>query len=525
MPTTTETPADPTSGKLTYTLTRKFAVWAGVIIVLTAAFLLHIHRVTTEDLTNRVAAETNRYVMQALSNGLLDTAMPVLELGDIDTKARQNHHAYKYLNLAVYTYLAGTPILKVKIYDAAGRVVYSTNPDDLGQDYGKNQDFKEALAGAEVTRHQYLRAFTTWSGLRENIWVLSGYLPMRGGFDRGSVIGVVEVYRDITRFRESLRWTSIETTSVIAAAFILLFVLLVTMVWRAERKTQAEHDSKLSLARAIAQAEATAREKTQFLANISHELRTPLNAIIGFAEILESEIKGPLGHPAYKEFVSDIGRSGHYLLNIINEVLYLVKAESGTMVIDAQPTDVVSVANGVSRMLAPEAAGFGHTLTVESIGEVGAINTDAGKLRHVLVNLVNNGLKFTPEGGAVCVLVDQDAETRELRIRVTDNGIGMSAEDIPIAQSPFGQVENVFTRTHKGTGLGLPLSRRFTEALGGIFLIESTPRVGTTVTITLPEMPQPKEEAADGWDAALEMGGDPQGDGGTSKDLPRSDAA
>ena len=507
MSTTTEAPADPTTGKPNFSLTRKFAVWAGIIVVLTATFLVHIQKLDSTGQTNRVAEDTNRHVIQALSNGLLDKAMPVLDLGDMANKPRREHPAYKDLNLTVYKFLAGTLILKVKIYNAAGRVVYSTNPDELGRDYSKDQHFMGALAGNPIAEQEFRKRFSSWAGPRENIWVLSDYLPMLGGYDQGPVIGVIEIYRDITRFRGSLERHSTNTAAVITAAFLLLFILLVTMVWRAERKTHAEHDAKLSLARAKAQAEATAREKTQFLANISHELRTPLNAIIGFAEIIESEIKGPLGHPSYKEFINDIGRSGHYLLNIINEVLDLVKAESGTMVIDAQPTDVVSVASGMSRMLAPEAAGFGHTLTVEGIGEIGTIETDAGKLRHVLVNLVNNGLKFTPEGGEVRVLIDQDAETRALRIRVIDNGIGMSADDIPIAQSPFGQVENVFTRTHKGTGLGLPLSRRFTEVLGGTFLIESEPQAGTTVTITLPEKPPPKEDTADGWDAALERDG------------------
>ena len=363
------------------------------------------------------------------------------------------------------------------------------------------------------------------SGTRENIWVFSDYLPLLAAYGQGQMIGVIEIYRDITALHDSTERVSMIIAAVIAAAFALLFILLVTMVWRAERKTQAEHEAKLSLARAMAQAEATAREKTQFLANISHELRTPLNAIIGFAEILGNEVMGPLGHASYKEYINDIGKSGRHLLHIINEVLDLVKAESGTMVIDAKPTDVVSLADSVSRTLAPEAARIGNTLTVEPIGEVGVIETDAGKLRQVLVNIVNNGLKFTPKGGEVRIAVDQDCETRELRIRVIDNGIGMSADEIPIAQSSFGQVQNVFTRTHKGSGLGLPLSRRFMEVLGGTFLLESNPQVGTTVTLTLPEIPQPKAPSPDGWDAALDSGSAAQGPGATAKVQRRSDAA
>jgi signal transduction histidine kinase len=525
MSTTTEALADPTEGNPNFSLTRKFAVGAAVIMVLTAAFLVHIHQLATTDQTDRIAEETNGYVIQALSNGLLDKAMPVLDLGNMANVPRRSHPAYQDLNLAAHTYLSGTPILKLKIYDTAGRVAYSTNPAELGTADSNNPRLKAALAGGVGSGYQFQHKLGAGTGPDENIWVLSGYLPMRGGYNHGPVVGVIEIHRNITSIRLSIEQVRMKTAAVIALAFVLLFVLLVTMVQRAEGKTQVEHEAKLALAHAKAKAEAIVKEKTQFLANISHELRTPLNAIIGFAEILESEIKGPLGHPSYKEFISDIARSGHYLLNIINEVLDLAKAESGTMAIDAQPTDVISVANGVSRMLAPEAASYGHTLTVEGIGEISAIKTDAGKLRHVLVNLVNNGLKFTPQGGEVRVLIDQDAETRDLRIRVIDNGIGMSADDIPIAQSPFGQVENVFTRTHKGTGLGLPLSQRFTEILGGTFLIESKPQAGTTVTIILPEKPRPKEEGTDEREAALERTEDRQGDQGSTKNLHRSDAA
>lgn len=525
MSTTTESHSAPKAAQPSYSLTRKFAVGAAIIVVLTAGFLVHIQNLATTDQTDRIAKETNRYVIQALANGLLAKAMRVFDLGDMAGGPRQSHPAYQELDLAAQTYLAGTPILKLKMYNAAGRVIYSTNPEELGRDESGNPRFQVALAGGIVTDQQYRRKFTVWSGPRENIWVLANYLPMRAGYDQGPKIGVIEIYRDITSLHESIEQVFMITAAVIAAAFMLLFVLLVTLVWRAERKTMAEHEAKLSLARSMAQAEATAREKTQFLANISHELRTPLNAIIGFAEILGNEIMGPLGHASYKEYVDDIGKSGRHLLNIISEVLDLVKAESGTMVIDAKPTDVVSLANSVSRSLAPEAASFGNTLTVAPIGEIGVIETDAGKLRQVLINIVNNGLKFTPKGGEVRIEIHQDFETRELVIRVIDNGIGMSADDIPIAQSAFGQVQNVFTRTHKGTGLGLPLSRRFTEILGGSFRIESKPQAGTTVTITLPKKPPPKAAFPDGWDAALGRGGAAQDPGAAAKDRRRADAA
>jgi len=501
MTTTTESHGSPNGAQPTDSLTRKFAVGAGFIIVLTAIFLVHMHQREISAQTDRIAAETNRYVIRALTNGLLDKAMRVFDLGAMADEPRQAHPAYLGLDSAVRTYLAGTPILKVKIYDTTGRTVYSTNPEELGQNYGDDPSFKAALAGGDPTDLEFRRRFTAWSGPRQNIWLLSGYLPMMAGYDQGAVIGVIEIYRDLTLLRASIERLSMDTTVVIAAAFMLPVRPDCDHGLARRAQNPGGARSQAFPGPRHGQGRGHRQGKNPVHANISHELRTPLNAIIGFAEILGNEIMGPLGHASYKEYVDDIGKSGRYLLNIINEVLDLVKVESGTMVIDARPTDVVSLANSVSRTLAPEAASFGNTLTVAPMGEIGVIETDAAKLRQVLLNIVNNGLKFTPKGGEVRIEIHQDPKTRELVIRVIDNGIGMSADDLPIAQSAFGQVQNVFTRTHKGTGLGLPLSRSLTEVLGGAFLIESKPQAGTTVTITLPEKPPPKAASPDGEDA------------------------
>jgi signal transduction histidine kinase len=385
------------------------------------------------------------------------------------------------------------------MYAPNGHVVYSTDRKDLGGDFSAHRQFRTAAAGGIDTEYGFHTRFAARSGTQQDLWVLSTYLPVRAHYDRGPIIGVVEIYSDITAIRQSLITAALRTGAIVGAAFLVVFGMLLLMVWRADQTVREEHEAKLAMAAAMTQAEATAKEKTQFLASISHELRTPLNAIIGFAEILGNEIKGPLGHASYKEYITDIGKSGQHLLNIINEVLDLVKAESGTMAVDSQPTNMVSLAKGVTRMLAPEAESLGNTLAVETVGNVSAIETDPRKVRQVLINIVANGLKFTPEGGSVRIVLDQDDLTGQMRIRVVDTGIGMKPEDIPVAETPFGQVENVFTRTHKGTGLGLPLSRKFIEALGGSFLIESALGDGTTVTLTLPEKYQTADEVEAHW--------------------------
>ncbi len=499
MPITVTSPRDPSPHYPTNRLTRNIAMGAGVVILLAAAFLVHLHRNATSDQIKGMARQNNSHFIRALSNGLLERARPVLRTEQGRDAGRKPAAAFGSLDREVRRHLVGTSILKVILYDPSGQAAYSTDRRDLGRDFSHHRQFTTAIAGGIDTEYGFHQRFSAHAGTHTNLWVLSTYLPIRAQYDRGPIIGVVEIYSDITSIRQSLITAALRTGAIIGAAFIVVFGMLLLMVWRADQTVREEQDAKLAMANAVAQAEATAKEKSQFLANMSHELRTPLNAIIGFAEILGNEIKGPLGDASYKEYITDIGKSGQHLLNIINEVLDLVKAESGTMVVDAQPTNLVSVAKGVARMLAPEAEGLGNTLAVETIGNVSAIETDPRKVRQVLINIVANGLKFTPEGGSVRILLGQDDLTGQTQIRVVDTGIGMRPEDIPVAESPFGQVENVFTRTHKGTGLGLPLSRKFIEALGGTFLIESAPGEGTTVTLTLPEKYRPAKRADAHW--------------------------
>jgi two-component system cell cycle sensor histidine kinase PleC len=426
-------------------------------------------------------------VIQALANGLLDKAAPLLDLNEPEQDLAPVYPVFRRFDEAVRRQLSGTPIVNFKLYNTLGRVVYSTTLEGLGKDDSAEPGFLAAMNGARPIEQTFHESFKSWSGLRKNIWVLSGYMPIYDPVYAGPIIGVIEVYRDISAMHEALEKAIVETGLVIAGAFAVLFVLLLTIVWNVDKRSRTDHQTNLAMARAKAKAEAAAQEKNQFIASISHELRTPLNAIIGFAQLLEKEVSGPLGHPSYKEYETDIGKSGQHLLGIINEVLDLVKVEGGNLTIHREKTDPLAIVNGVARMLAPVAAEYGNQIIVEPIGDLQPIETDAAKLRQVLVNIATNGLKFTPKDGIVRIRVGQDQATGTLSIRVIDNGIGMSPEDIAVAESPFGQIQNVLTRTREGTGLGITLSRRFTKALGGTFKIESTLDVGTAVTITLPK--------------------------------------
>ncbi|MEQ9331080.1 MHYT domain-containing protein [Thalassobaculum sp.] len=235
---------------------------------------------------------------------------------------------------------------------------------------------------------------------------------------------------------------------------------------------------------ALQAAAAGSEAKTQFLATMSHELRTPLNAVIGFAEMMNREIYGPHGDPRYAEFARTIVSSGQHLLDLINDVLDVSGLDAGRLELQETDIDVGELVDGALRMLEGQADQAGLRLEAEVPANLPALSADARRLRQVLLNLVSNALKFTPEGGRVTVSAAVDSAG--LTVSVADTGIGIAAEDVPRALEPFEQVDSRLSRRYQGSGLGLPLSRQLVELHGGTLSIESAVGTGTTVTVTLP---------------------------------------
>lgn len=231
-------------------------------------------------------------------------------------------------------------------------------------------------------------------------------------------------------------------------------------------------------------AEAANRSKSEFLANMSHELRTPLNAIIGFSEIMENAIFGPLGAPKYQEYATDIRSSGRYLLDVINDILDMSKIEAGRFNLEFDQCNIEDIINDSLRIVSPRAAEENIEIVVQINDQV-RFDGDSRALKQVLLNLLTNAVKFTPKDGRVTVatsVTDDD----QLRTEITDTGIGISPEDITKLGRPFEQVANQFSKSHGGSGLGLAISRSLIELHGGVLLIESRQNHGTTVSFSLP---------------------------------------
>ncbi|RDD63155.1 PAS domain-containing sensor histidine kinase [Ferruginivarius sediminum] len=237
---------------------------------------------------------------------------------------------------------------------------------------------------------------------------------------------------------------------------------------------------------AKASAEEASQAKSRFLANMSHELRTPLNAVIGFAEMMQGEAFGPLGHDAYRDYANDIAQSGRHLLRLITDVLDMAKVEAGRFELREDVVDAVDVARQAVRTVAQSAEQAGLRLDVNTPAGPQHLRADGVKLSQVLINLLGNAVKFTNPGGRVCLRLEPPAGGQGVLFEVTDTGIGMSPDDVNVALTPFGQVDSETARRFHGTGLGLPLAKSLIDLHGGNLEIESTAGKGTTIRAVLP---------------------------------------
>jgi signal transduction histidine kinase len=233
------------------------------------------------------------------------------------------------------------------------------------------------------------------------------------------------------------------------------------------------------------QAEAANRAKSDFLANMSHELRTPLNAIIGFSEMMQHQVLGPLGNDQYRSYVGDIHASGAHLLQIINDLLDLSKAEAGKLTLDEGVFDVRDAIRAVAQLTSVRAQEGGLSLSIDIPSDLPLLRGDERKTMQMILNLVTNAIKFSRDGGAIDIVCRVDAD-RELSIAVIDTGIGIASDDLGRVLEAFEQADSSLSRTQQGTGLGLPLVRAMMELHGGRFELNSTFGIGTEAKIIFP---------------------------------------
>jgi signal transduction histidine kinase len=276
----------------------------------------------------------------------------------------------------------------------------------------------------------------------------------------GKKIGIILVFRDISTRKEAER-------------------LLKNYSLQLEEKVRSR---TIELENAKERAESADRLKTAFLLNMSHELRTPLNSIIGFSGILLNQLAGPLNGEQRKQ-MEMVLKSGRHLLSLINDILDISKIEAGELKPDYSSVDLSELISEVVRLVESQARNKGLKLSFENSFTSRMITTDKIRVRQILINLIYNAVKFTESGE---VRIRSWAEGEQIKIEITDTGIGIRAEDLEKLFNPFVQLENSLVRKFEGSGLGLSISKKLVDMLNGTIAVQSQAGKGSTFILSLP---------------------------------------
>ncbi len=480
-------------------LTKIFAAIGGAIFLLATAALGYMNWTRSVSQLTALGEDYNATLAAALRNATRDELEPLLRAAvTMDSAEVRRDPRPGALREVVLGLAEGTRVAKVKIYSVGGLTVFSSDPSQIGAEKGLYPRLRAAMAGQTVSEIEYGEDFVDFGGKQVEADLLSSYLPVRAA--DGRVIGVFEVYTDITELNAEIVTTEVFNFAILALCFGAIYGLLLFTVAAGSRAIARKHQENLELAAAMAHAQAADRAKSEFLANMSHELRTPLNAIIGFSEIIKDESFGPIEPNRYRDYAVDIHESGQHLLAIIDNVLDLVKIEAG----GARPTlsevDPARLIDTTVARIRDQAEAAEVNLTLRIAQELPSILTDSRRLNQVLTGILSNAIKFTPQGGRVSVRARWNQETDRVEISVSDTGIGIAPADIPVTLAPFGRVDTAANSKYPGAGLGLPLAKRFTELLGGEIEIQSRLGQGTEITVRLPskghDRPDTPERAA-----------------------------
>ncbi len=382
--------------------------------------------------------------------------------------------------------LAESSVLRIRLYDAGGFTVYSSDTAEIGRVGYIDPDLKLALGGESAGQLSFLERFDLPNGPLLDRWVLTSYVPIRSDGASGSLEGVVELHNDVTDLQSRMAPARISAVGPILAVFAVALGLLLALVWTIERRAKRTPANRTRAGGKVGD-QSMGASKLDLVGHMSHEIRTPLNTILGFAESIKDGLFGPVENPRYAEYSADIYNSGRDLLKIIDDALDLADLETGCLRARFGTVDTVAAARDAAAQLAPQAESAGVELRVEPSGTLQTIVSDEARIRQTLVNLISNALQNTPPGGRVTIALEQLTPSRTVRVAVRDTGVGMKREELPIALAPFRRIGISIGGRRRGGGLGLPLSCELVELLGGELEVETELGIGTTVTFTLPD--------------------------------------
>jgi two-component system cell cycle sensor histidine kinase PleC len=244
-------------------------------------------------------------------------------------------------------------------------------------------------------------------------------------------------------------------------------------------KLMSRKRAERSLTAAAMESALASRAKTEFLANMSHELRTPLNAIIGFGDLIQQLSDDEVRAGLSREYATHVSQAGRHLLGIIGDILDISKIEAGKFTLSLRPTSLRETIEASVAFLKPRFLERNHVFTIRISDDLPIVNCDELRLKQVILNLLSNANKFTPQDGKI-FLVATRAGRDAVTIAISDSGPGMTPDEVEHALKPFAQIQSNYNRSQEGTGLGLPIARALVLQHGGQFHVDSFPGMGTT---------------------------------------------
>jgi len=457
--------------------TLTFAVLSAVVMLIAVSVISYAHRIYTINQVGAMAEHNNATLAQIVANATLPDFQALTAATEHDIGEDKTNSAYADLRNKALKLIANSPVVRLDILTRDQHAVFSTDSSAIGKIAGNEAAFQQAWSGR-------VGSYMEEGGERE---IVSSYVPAFDPAAPGQVAAVLQIESDVTADFAELNSYHQRVMLILWVTFAVTYCGLIWIVSSTNRSAARQNEANLKLVAAVARSEAANQSKSDFLAAMSHELRTPLNAIIGFSEIMKSELLGPVVVPAYRDYVTNIHGSGTHLLSIVNDILDMAKTETGNVALEREEFGLKEMLEQTVAMMEERAAAAGLTVDLNLAPELGTVVSDKRRIKQVMLNLLSNAIKFTPSGGSITVTARRILN--KVALEVADTGIGISEQDLPTAMAPFGQVDSSLARRHEGTGLGLPLAKKFVELLGGTFHIESRLGEGTRVGMTLPVAP------------------------------------
>ncbi|MCP5364579.1 MAG: response regulator [Hyphomicrobiales bacterium] len=459
--------SNPTSRIRPPHLTKRFLILGALVLLGAVVLLIEVDHRTAESDLKHWAEANNIGLTTAIANSIWPRyADHIATARNQAIETLRGSPQTDRLLEDVRNLVEGLNILKVKLYDLKGLTVFSTQPDQIGSDYSGKDRFIKSVAGDVVSILGLRDNFQAIQGPVTQRWVLASYVPVRQGGNNSPILGVAEIYTDVTSQRHAAHGILLMRAIIIGAVLLVMFTALAAIVWKSDVQLARHHKREVTLKASAAEAIVRTEAKSKFLAQMSHELRTPMNGVLGLVNLLSKTNLDA----RQQQFLASIQQSGEALLALIDGILDFSRIEAGKLTLNLSRFNIVDCVQEVADLLSPSAAEKG--LEFVCLTYVDSRQTGLGdeqRLSQVLINLVSNAITFTEKGQVTLLseVVEQVDDTVRIRFAVRDTGIGISKDRQEQIFEPFYQIDNPNARHIGGSGLGLSISNDLVQIMGG----------------------------------------------------------